>query len=381
MQQNIKGVAYRSTGRFCFIANHSAAGGVGELWVDLAKGLHANGHESSLAALWPLPGRSRATSEQMEWCHLVDQKPNSAFDFVILFYRLVAFLRKTRPDLVVTAMPASNVLAPLAASLASSRIRVVTTHHTPAGASAGILGWLDRYMGVMPNVRANVCVSKAVAASYATAGTWLSAKQLVISNALPPRIEDQLALLNVAKKGLARRSSRNHVVALGRLAPEKNHDVLIRAAKLIPHVKISIIGEGPEEGRLRELAAINRVEDRVEFKGFMAREDAMNFLASVDIFVQMSRFEGHSLALIEAAKLGLPLIVSNIPVQVEGVTDSLGNVCGIVIDPDDEKTLANWIERLARNSELYDEMSRQASELARLASFARTVAKYERLLL
>lgn len=366
--------------RLCFVVNHSAAGGVGELWTDLAHAFNEKGYATSLVAFWPLENAARATHGAVPWSHIAPAKPRSAAEFLRFYRALVEYFRAERPDRIVTAMPAANLLIPLAAGMADHRIEVVTTHHTPADTLDGIAGRLDRYARLMPNVRSAVSVSQAVARSYAPAGARLSAKQRVIHNALPPRIEHQLADLRCERERSYRRGERLHVVALGRLALQKNYEVLIRAAKRLGNVEISIVGAGPEEQRLRDLVRQTGVDDRVFFRGFLPRDEALRIVANADIFVQMSRFEGHSLALIEAAKLGLPLIVSNIPVQVEGITAENGDLCGIALDMDDDQGLAGWIERLAADDVLYAKASRLAEIIARESSFDRMIAAYERLL-
>lgn len=362
------------------MVNHSAAGGVGELWADLAGALARNGHDSGLAAFWPLPEAASATTGAVAWTHICAGKPRTFGQLTAFFFHLVRYFRETRPDWVITAMPGANLIVPLAACVADLKIRVVSTHHTPADTLSGAVGLLDRYVRLLPNVAAAVSVSTAVAHSYAKAGSLLSTKQRVIHNALPPRIERCLAALKVRRDARRGVGPRDHVVALGRLSEQKNYEVLIRAAQQLPGVRISIVGGGPEEGQLRAFIDASGVADRVTLHGFMAREQALAALASADVFVQMSRFEGHSLALIEAAKLGIPLVVSDIPVQVEGITDDRGIACGVLLGLEDDAGLAAAIRRLLHDDPFYEEMSERAARLGKTASFDRVIFEYQRLL-
>lgn len=366
--------------RVCFVVNHSAAGGIGELWVDLAGGLAQRGHDSWLAAFWPLPEAARATTEAVSWTHICQCKPRTPGQLATFFFRLVRYFRQTRPEWVITAMPAANLLVPLAASIADRRIRVVSTHHTPANTLSGVVGVLDRYGRLLPNVAVAVSVSNAVAASYAQTDSWLATKQKVIHNALPPHVDGRLAELKAARDKRRGDGPRNHVVALGRLAHQKNYEVLIRAARQLQDVRISIVGGGPEEGRLRSLIDACGVADRVTLHGSMSREKALTMLALADVFVQMSRFEGHSLALIEAAKLGIPLVVSNIPVQVEGISDEQGCACGVLVEQDDDTGLASALKRLLADDRFYEQMTERSTRLGKGASFDSVIFEYQRLL-
>ena len=361
-------------------ANHSAAGGVGELWSDLAHGLNQRGYDTKLIALWRLPHSASAAEGRGTWHHVLPRKPTSASELIKLSTGLLTLFRKNSPDWVLTAMPAANLIVPTFAAITGKGTRVITTHHTPASTLSWFMSKLDRYAAAMPNVRAAVNVSNAVAASYASKLSWISAKQHVIHNALSLHVEHQLAALSEHRRIQPRIGDKFHVVALGRLSAQKNFDVLIAAAQFLPNINISIVGKGPDETKLQDLAERLGVQDRITFHGFMVREAALKLLASGDVFVQTSRFEGHSLALIEAAKLGLPMIVSNIPVQIEGITDEAGTICAITIDPDDVVGLAESILRLSSDSILQAHLSSQALRIGRESSFEGMISQYEAIL-
>jgi len=111
-------------------------------------------------------------------------------------------------------------------------------------------------------------------------------------------------------------------------------------------MNLSVVGIGPDEQALRQLAAVCGVGDRVHFLGWRSREETLALMASSDVFVQPSLFEGHSLALIEAAKLGLPLIVSNVPSQAEAVLRRDGTPCALMHEHNDDRGLAACVSQM-----------------------------------
>ena len=72
-----------------------------------------------------------------------------------------------------------------------------------------------------------------------------------------------------------------------------------------------MLGSGPEQEALKSEANTLGVTNRLTFMGF--KENVYEALSGADIFVLPSRSEGHPLGLIEAASIGLPSLVSNIP--------------------------------------------------------------------
>jgi glycosyltransferase involved in cell wall biosynthesis len=231
----------------------------------------------------------------------------------------------------------------------------------------------DRWTGCLGNVQTVVSVSDAVASSLEHKPGPYRAKRRTIHNALPPRLEQLLATL----AGRApRRATRRLVIAMGRLAPEKNYPMLIRAAAHMPTVSIAVIGAGPDEAMLQALARALGVADRVAFLGQMPREQALARLADGDLFVQVSLFEGHSLALIEAAQLGMPLIVSDAPSQIEGITASDGTRCGIIVGSDDAPALAREILCLLDQPSAYAHWAARARQLAAGVTYDAMISAY-----
>ncbi len=175
-----------------------------------------------------------------------------------------------------------------------------------------------------------------------------------------------------------RRQGRN-IVATGRLAAQKNYATLLRATALMPGVHVSIIGTGPDEGLLKDLARDLGIADRVSFLGHRPREETLTLLSAGDVFVQPSLFEGHSLALIEAAKLKLPLVVSNVPTQIEGITGADGRRCGIAVDPADPAALAREVLRLLDEPDHYAHWVEQSNYLGTGLTYDSMIGAYERL--
>jgi glycosyltransferase involved in cell wall biosynthesis len=200
---------------------------------------------------------------------------------------------------------------------------------------------------------------------------------VTIHNALPDAIEAALDRMH-ADPALAKVPRR--VVAVGRLSYQKNYPMLLRALVHAPEALLDILGEGEDAADLRALAEQSGVADRVRFLGLMPREQALAHAATAEVFVQVSHFEGHSLALIEAARLGLPLVVSRVPVQVEGITAPDGEICGIAVPIGDDAGLGSTLARLLSDADERAHWAQKARKLGLAASNRAMIDAYERLL-
>jgi glycosyltransferase involved in cell wall biosynthesis len=113
----------------------------------------------------------------------------------------------------------------------------------------------------------------------------------------------------------ARRSFRDvpRLVTVGRFVPGKNQATLLRALEEVRRPwTLELAGAGPDERGLRLLAESLGIMPRVRFLGSI--ENIPGLLSSADLFCFPSLHEGQSLALLEAAASGVPILASDLPV-------------------------------------------------------------------
>ena len=105
------------------------------------------------------------------------------------------------------------------------------------------------------------------------------------------------------------------LLSLGRLGKEKNIEELIRyfssLARLRQDVRLMIVGGGPDETRLHEIAESYELGDRVIFTGMVDPSLVRQYYALGDIFVCASTSETQGLTYVEALACGLPLVCRN----------------------------------------------------------------------
>ncbi|RYD68062.1 MAG: glycosyltransferase [Sphingomonadales bacterium] len=360
-----------------FMLSHSEEGGASNIWADLAQAFAAKGYRVQLAALYPKAAGvlSKERLTQVEWIYAVPDRPRSLLGSAGMFWSLVKLLRRERPDVVFTALPAANAIVPLAAQVSGTGLRVVTSHHGPISTARKYLDVADTLAGSLPSVDTIISVSHSVSNTLSSKPTTYRKKRAVIHNALPPRIEANLEALYPA--GSRRTMQARLLAATGRLAEQKNYPTLLRAVANTREIHLNIVGSGPDEQALRDLSDSLGLQSRVSFLGSFPREEALGRLSQADVFIQVSLFEGHSLAIIEAAKLGLPIIVSDVPEQIEAVTLRDGSRAGIVVPTLDPESIGAAIQQLFDSAAEYRLWSDRASMLAKESNFDNLVCAYE----
>ncbi|WP_455668058.1 glycosyltransferase family 4 protein [Phocaeicola sp.] len=103
----------------------------------------------------------------------------------------------------------------------------------------------------------------------------------------------------------------------------KGHDIAIKAMRKIKekgiNCRLVCIGPGNAD-KLKRIAIQNKVEDLVDFDGFlMGRDYVLKWLDGIDIYIQPSRTEGHGRAVVEAISRGCVTLSSD----VGGLKDSV----------------------------------------------------------
>ena len=125
----------------------------------------------------------------------------------------------------------------------------------------------------------------------------------------------------------------------GRLIGGKGIEDLLRATAHLapqhPEARALVVGEGPLDAPLKQLAAELNITDQIVFSGF--RRDIPAVLAASDVFVLPSFSEGLPLSLLEAMAACKPVVASRVGGIPEVVVDG---ETGLLIDPGDVPGLA-----------------------------------------
>ncbi|MEI8230721.1 MAG: glycosyltransferase family 4 protein [Candidatus Peregrinibacteria bacterium] len=113
----------------------------------------------------------------------------------------------------------------------------------------------------------------------------------------------------------------------GRLVPNKNLPVLLKAIASIPNIKLLIIGDGPERPRCEKLANDLGISNRVTFAGWLpSAENVIDALRSSRIFVMNSLSEGGPRVLLEAMAIGLPVIATPVGIVPEVIQEGVNGM-------------------------------------------------------
>jgi len=156
----------------------------------------------------------------------------------------------------------------------------------------------------------------------------------------------------------------------------KSIDVAIRAFDLIqrrlPEARMLVMGRGPDEERLKRLAAKLHLADKIEFRGFMPWEELVRTLHRCHVFLNPSPKEGWGLTVVEANQCGLPVVASDRP----GLKDSVRHgETGALVPYGNVEAFAHEALAILNDADLRGRYSRAARKWAATFSWPRCVSE------
>lgn len=259
---------------------------------------------------------------------------------------LAVYLRRRRPDVLVSHLTRPNVVARTAHALTRRPCPIVLVEHSTASREFG--GGTTEHRAIRALMRtthrgadAVVCVSGAAARDLEAFAGLAPGSVATLANPLLPADLDALAARDPGHPWLG--TGAPVIVGVGRLEPEKDWSLLLRALARVrthrPGVRLVVLGTGAGEQALRDEARALGIADAVDLPGFAANPYAAMRAASVVALT--SRYEGLPSVLVEALACGTPVVATD---SSGGVAEALdGGRLGRLVPPGDAEAVAEAI--------------------------------------
>jgi rhamnosyl/mannosyltransferase len=161
----------------------------------------------------------------------------------------------------------------------------------------------------------------------------------------------------------AEHPGRKIVLFVGRLVYYKGVDVLVRAMGLVD-ADVILVGKGPLESELREIAVANGVSSRISWVAPTTDDELHAYYRAADVFClpSVANSEAFGLVQIEAHAAGVPAVSTNLPTSVPYA--NLDGVTGLTVPVGDVAALAAALNLLLSDDALRERLGSQAAERA-----------------
>lgn len=173
-------------------------------------------------------------------------------------------------------------------------------------------------------------------------------------------------------KPTIRKDSPFVVVMVAAFRPQKDHSTLLRAMPLLSDdYKLWLVGDGETRSFIEEEIKRLGLEEKVRLFG--NRSDVPEMLKSADVVVLSSNWEGFGLAAVEGMAAGRPVIASD----VDGLRQIVEGY-GMIFPKGNEFVLAQIIQELCTNRELYQQTVQRCFKRAEMYDIQMMIDRYEK---
>jgi len=287
-----------------FLGTAHDNGGSSVLAGNVAEAMRLCGHH---VEEWYLFGSTATITSPDARIFLDGPRKSSPAVLAALFVRVIAALRARKPDAVFGLQSLSNLLAGVGGRIAGIGNRIAT-YHQPRERQNRALMVLDAIVSRFGGYTKMVACGESVAETYRRASSAYAGLTVVKNGQKVPRAyprDEARAALDLPASGAV-------LGQIGRFDNQKNQSFALDLIKDLPDTSLLLVGAGPNEASIMAAIAANGLADRVHTVRSIAHDRIGLFYSAVDAVLFPSRYEGLSLAAIEAMHAGVPLICSDI---------------------------------------------------------------------
>lgn len=253
-------------------------------------------------------------------------------------------LKKNSYDCVHTHLFAPQLFTPIALKLFRKKYLIITTEHsTHNRRRENKLFWLLDYW-MYKKYNCIIAISEGTKQQLVKYMPKIEKKIVVINNGIQLEKYKNVLPLPFKELDTSLKNDEKIILMVAAMREEKDHETLIRASKLLPeNYRVVFVGDGERFCDVKKYAS-NYGGNNILFLG--RRSDIPSVMATADVFVLSSKWEGFGLAVVEAAASGLPVIASD----VDGLRDIVKDIGGFLFKPGNEVDLAKKIQRIIDNN-------------------------------
>ncbi|MDN5275902.1 MAG: mannosyltransferase [Candidatus Saccharibacteria bacterium] len=148
------------------------------------------------------------------------------------------------------------------------------------------------------------------------------------------------ALSHYLKRPVSLKGSPRNIVYMGSFMPYKNVETLVRAMDSLPEHRLHLLSR-IKEGRKDELLKLTQRPENITFHNGVSDKQYAQLLADKAVLASASLDEGYGLPVAEALALGIPVVVSDIPIFHE-----VAGKGGLFFDPKSPAEFADMVKKL-----------------------------------
>lgn len=335
--KSIKENAFKSAERIAFFLPDLRIGGAEHMMAVIASALAQRGYQVDFVLVRAEGGYLEKLDKNVR---VVDLGCSSTYSCLPA---LSLFLRSAKPEVMISALDLTNLFALIARNLSRQPTKLyIRLDNTQSQIKRDpIKKALERMLvnAFYPSADGIIAVSKAVAEDFVQ---YLHTRPEHLTTIYNPILNKDI--YEKMKEPLTDAWFKDKqipvILGIGRLNPQKNFELLIKAFARVRENKstrLMILGEGPEREPLEKLVKGLGLTEDIALPGVVS--NPYQYLTNADLFVLSSNYEGLPTVLVEAMACGCPVVSTDCPSGPREILD--GGRYGRLAPVGDTQSLAD----------------------------------------
>ena len=309
--------------KLTFFIQDFQGGGAQHMFINMANEFAKRGHQVDLLVVnEDGPNKARVSKS----VNIVNMgKPRS----LSALFPMSRYYKEAKPDILLSAMTHSNVIAILARMLSFTRkTKLIVTERTFLSvhiqetasmrdksfslATKLFYRFADKVIGISQGVAEDI-------------GALAHLKDDKVGYIYNPVVTEQLRkdFEDDLEVSLKDNPQQKLIITSGRLSFEKDQETLLHAFAIVrktQDVKLVLLGNGPLEEELKTTASELNISEHVHFAGFV--QNSLAYMKQADLFVMTSLLEGFCNTIVEALYCGLSVVSTDCPSGPREILDN-----------------------------------------------------------
>ncbi len=339
------------------------SGGVTSHLLDLLDQLPKDQFDVSVAAAPEEDAQKKLEAIHVKFHAVPMVKPIQPVADLKALWSLFRLMKREKIEMVHAHMAKAGFLASVAAKWAGVPC-MISTIHGPTRVTLKN-SWKQTLFEILDKWSLSKCHDHAISVSHATTADLLRSGKIsqnrivTLHNGIDTKRLKTKHSREEVRAALGLDATQPVVTMVGRLADQKSQETLIHAMCQLqsdwPKAVCLLIGDGPRFAEFKSMISRYQLESSVRLLG--QRDDVTDLLNASDVFVLCTKFEGLSIAVLEAMALGLPVVATN----VEGMEELIiPNETGMLIGDQDVTGCVQALEALFNDAALRKRMGETA---------------------
>lgn len=312
-----------------------ASGGAEKMLVDTIREMQDQGIQCEVIVLTE---NGNFFGEQMEKLRIpIYYGPTNKVYSICNIFFINKIIKRNKYDCIHTHLFAPQFFTPIALKMTKYKSALITTEHSTHNKRRDrkFFFTLDKWM--YRQYDAIISISEGTKGRLNKYLPETQKKTIVIENGIELTQYEMAASIDLVQLESSLTSNEKIILMVAAMREQKDHETLIRASKLLPdQYRVVFVGTGDRFDEVKKYAN-QHGKDNIVFLG--RRNDVPALMATADVFVLSSKWEGFGLVVVEAAAAGLPIVASN----VEGLREVVQDIGGYLFEPGNEQDLAKGI--------------------------------------